>query len=278
VARLLACPSCDGRFTFADWSKSACCPHCGARVDFAAAAAGGQDSAGGGTAAETDAGATAAGGGATLRTATAVAGTLEESPAVASRSVATSSSPGREGLHAFGKPLALTKAWLVVFAVWAAAGGLLAVARVEMGRLPVLTTREKAAIGAVEKAHMADGTTFGAALRLVRQANDRLGDLAGQGPLSGLQVDAPAPRWYVIDRPWERTVYVAWELDGPLAGHALSLVWKVHGNVVRAEPSTYAYLQEVVKAAARSPSGATTPVVLPDPSTLETAEPMPSAP
>jgi hypothetical protein len=232
VDRLLTCPACAGRFTFAEWSRSACCPHCGARVDFAAAS--------GSTSAR---------------------------------------SPARERLFAFGKPLALTRAWIVVFAIWAVAGGLLVAARVEMGHLPVLTAREKAAIGAVEKAHMADGTSYGQALRLARRELDPLAGLAGQGPLSGLAVERSAPRWYVIDRPWEHTVYVAWELEDPLNGQTLRLVWTVQGGSVKAESSSYAYLQEVVKAAARNPGGsATSPVVLPDPDALTTAQPSPIAP
>ena len=165
-----------------------------------------------------------------------------------------------------------------MFAIWAVAAGLITVARVEMGRLPLLTVREKGAIGAVEKARMADGTTFSQALGLVRKAYDPLAGLTGQGPLTGLEIDVPAPRWYVIDRPWEHTVYVAWELDDPLTDGALSLVWTVRGDAVTAEPATYAYLQEVVKAAARHPGGTTAPVVLPDPDTLVTAEPAPSIP
>lgn len=231
--RLLACPACAGRFTFAEWSQSACCPHCGARVDFVAAAGG---------------------------------------PAAARP-------PSRERLSVFGKPLTLTRAWIVVFAIWALTGGLLAVARVEMGHLPVLTARERAAIAAVEKARMADGTSYGQALRLARRAVDPLGGLAGQGPLGGLSVEQSAPRWYVIDRPWEHTVYVAWELEDPLSSQVLRLVWTVQEGSVKADPSSYAYLQEVVKALAGKRDGtATSPVVLPEPDTLATAEPSPVTP
>jgi hypothetical protein len=232
VDRLLACPFCAASFTFGEWSKTACCPHCGARVHFATASGS-----------------------------------------------APARSPERERLFAFGKPLALTRAWIVVFVIWAASAGTLAVARVEMGHLPVLTARERAAIGAVEKARMADGTSYGQALRLVRKSLDPLAGLAGQGPLSGLTVQQSAPRWYVIDRPWEHTVYVAWELQDPLTGEVLRLVWTVQGRSVEAESSSYAYLQDVVKAAARNPGGSTTnPVALPDPDTLATAEPSPVTP
>ncbi len=184
-----------------------------------------------------------------------------------------------ERLFAFGKPLALTRAWIVVFAIWVVVGGLLAVARVEMGHLPVLTPRERAAIGSVEKARMADGTSYGQALHLVRKALDPLGGLTGQGPLGGLTVKQAAPRWYVIDRPWEHTVYVAWEQEDVLTGQALRLVWTVQGRSVKAEAASYAYLQEVVKTAARKQDGAaTSPALLPDPDTLATAEPSPVAP
>lgn len=234
--RLLACPACAGRFTFAEWSRSACCPHCGARVDFAAAAGG--------------------------PAATPVSGSASGRP------------HSRERLSVFGKPLALTRAWMVVFAIWALTGGLLAVARVEMGHLPLLTARERAAIAAVERARMADGTSYGQALRLVRRALDPLAGLADQGPLGGLTVEQPAPRWYVIDRPWERTVYVAWELEDPLSSQVLRLVWTVQEGSVKADPSSYAYLREVVKAVAGDRGGAaTSPVVLPEPDTLATAEP-----
>jgi hypothetical protein len=48
---------------------------------------------------------------------------------------------------------------------------------------------------------------------------------------------------------------------------------------VKAEPASYAFLKEVVKAAAKNPPGtATSPVVLPDPDALATAEPSPTAP
>ena len=74
-------------------------------------------------------------------------------------------------------------------------------------------------------------------------------------------------------------MYVAWELEDPLSGQTLRLVWTVQGGSVKAESSSYAYLQEVVKAAARNPGGsATSPVVLPDPDALTTAQPSPIAP
>lgn len=273
MARLLSCPSCDGRFTFADWAKTACCPHCGARVDFATAAIepahGAACVAVGRTAAVADtvraAGAIPAAGAAGAVPAGGVADPVcGEVGARSAHVIAPALRPPRERLTAFGKPLALTRAWLVVFAIWIAAAGLLGVARVEMGRLPDLTARERAAIGAVEKARMADGTTFGQALRLVREAFDPAGGLAGQGPVAGIELQMPAPRWYVIDRPWEHTVWVAWELDDPLTEGVLSLVWTVRGDVVQAEHATDAFLREVVKAAARDPGG-TAPVVLPTP-------------
>jgi hypothetical protein len=265
--RLLACPACAGRFTFAEWSRTACCPHCGARVNFISATAGPSAIAGAGEGPDpSDAGGTAA----------ALPGVLPEAPAPGP---APTSPRSGERLSAFGKPLALTRAWIVVFAIWALAGGLLAVVRVEMGHLPVLTERERAAIGAVEKARMADGTSYGRALQLVRKALDPLGGLTSQGPLSGLTVKKATPRWYVIDRPWEHTVYVAWELEDPLSGQVLRLVWTVQVRSVKAESSSYAYLQEVVKAAARNQdSAATSPAVLPDPDTLATAEPSPVTP
>jgi hypothetical protein len=267
VDRLLACHACAGRFTFAEWSRTACCPHCGTRVNFVAAAAGqsaaadaleGPDTSGaGGMAAE-------------------VSGVP---PAALAPVPAPTSRPSGERLFAFGKPLALTRAWVVVFAVWVVVGGLLAVARVEMGHLPVLTPRERAAIGAVEKARMADGMSYGHALQLVRKALDPLGGLTGQGPLSGLAPKPAAPRWYVIDRPWEQTVYVAWELEDSLTGQVLRLVWTVQGRSVKADSTSYAYLQEVVKAAARNQdNAATSPALLPDPDTLATAEPSPATP
>lgn len=268
MERLLTCPACGARFSFGEWAKTACCPQCGARVDFIAATAGGATDAN----LETAAG--SAGGGA----AGAPVSTAD------SRLVpAATPSPGRERsgerLNAFGKPLALTRAWIVVFAIWAVAAGLLGAARIEMGRLPVLSARERAAVAAVEKARMADGTTYGQALTLVRKAHDVLGGLAGQGPLSRLGAQPPTARWYVIDRPWEHTVYVAWELSDPLSGDVLRLVWTVRGTAVKAESASYAYLQEAVKVAARNPGATTTsPVILPDPDALATAEPSPVAP
>ena len=272
--RPLSCPACAGRFTFAEWSRTACCPHCGARVNFVAAAAGSAAAASAGDGANTSAGEepdTSAAGG----TAAAVPGV----PPAALVPGPPPTPPSGERLVAFGKPLALTRAWIVVFAIWAVAGGLLIAARVEMGHLPALTVREQAAIGAVEKARMTDGTSYGQALRLVRKALDPLGGLTGQAPFSGLTVKQSAPRWYVIDRPWEHTVYVAWELEDPLSGQVLRLVWTVRGGSVKAESSSYTYLQEVVKAAARNPGGtATSPVLLPDPDALATAEPSPVTP
>jgi hypothetical protein len=294
VDRLLTCPSCAGSLTFAEWSKTACCPHCGARVNLiaasSAAAAGGPapGSADGPAPAAT---ATAASG---PRVATAAAASdpmvARFAPAGGSPDTSAAVSPVAAGpeppsassgerLYAFGKPLALTRAWIVVFAIWAVAAGSLVAARIEMGHLPLLSARELAAIASVEKARMADGTTFAQALQLARQASDPLRGLTGQVPLGNLAVKPSPPRWYVIDRPWEHKVYVAWELDDQLSGQVLRLVWTVKGKTVKAEPASYAFLKEVVKAAAKNPPGtATSPVVLPDPDALATAEPSPTAP
>jgi hypothetical protein len=233
VGRPLTCPACTAEFSFDDWARTARCPRCGSRVDFAAASGAG--------------------------------------------GAVTAARASGERLHVFGKPLALTRGWIAVFAVWAVVAAVLGAARLEMGRLPVLTARERAAISAVEKAHMGDGTTFARALALARRTYDPVA-LPGEGALGALAQSAPA-RWYVIDRPWEHTVYVAWELTDPASGSVLRLVWTVHGNAVRADAASYALLEQVVRSAHQSTRGTTSsPVVLPDPDASATAEPSPTVP
>ena len=51
--------------------------------------------------------------------------------------------------------------------------------------------------------------------------------------LLGVAGAPQTPRWYAFDRPWERRVYVLWDL-----GDSLSLSFVVQDGTVRADPAT----------------------------------------
>lgn len=115
------------------------------------------------------------------------------------------------GRSAFGKPLVWTRGWTVVAAVWAVAAALLLAARIDVGRVAALSPREARAVAAVQAAEVEPGVTTAAALQTVMRRHGVALDREDGGPAR--------PRWYAIDRPWERRVYVYWELpdDGTLA-------------------------------------------------------------
>ncbi len=246
MARTLHCPHCGAEFDFAQWSQTASCPQCEQRVRFEDALAAGTET----PSAQPDPVAVAAPGPAQAQTPAsavpaapppaAAAGPAtapvapSPTPVLGERRVAEPSRP----LHTlFGKPLVWSTGWTVIALVWlVAAGGLVAV-RLDMGHLTVLSTREQAAIAAVEKGRFRDGVTYGRALAEVMK---RFGHLGGQ------------PRWYVQDRPWEHKVYVTWELDG-----LVMLSWTVtDAGAVDPGSETELFLKEVLRAAQPAPQPA----------------------
>ena len=221
MARPLSCPECHKDFTFEQWAKAASCPHCGVRVSFFRAS--GQpepqpDASGRKKPAAT-------GGAAALRS-----GAGSSQPAAAGRVAA------RDTYSVFGKPLAWSRGWTVVFAIWAVTAALLVVARVEMGHLSVFNARETAAVAAVERAQSVGGLTTGQALALLARSNEGALALTGQRPKA---------YWYAFDRPWEQRVYVVWELDDPLQSGPVQLGWTVEGTRVVPDAATAAELSRV---------------------------------
>jgi DNA-directed RNA polymerase subunit RPC12/RpoP len=218
VAATLKCPRCGETFDFAAWSSNASCPHCGARVRFEEAAAAG---AAGGAAAggASSPGAAEAG--------TPAPASSPAAPAVAPVSAPLPSAPPTERTF-FGKPLRWTRGWSIVVVVWVLAAVALAVVRVEMGQLTVLSPRERDAISHVERGHLQLGVTYGQALVLV---------LARMGASAG------TPTWYVQDRPWEHRVYVDWQLGADVLSWGVS-----YGGQVTPSPQTALILKEFERA------------------------------
>jgi len=227
----LSCPHCGQTFDFAAWSSNASCPHCGKRVRFEEAAAAGVAAAavGGGAAGGAGSGAAISGAG----QGAAEAGTPpppappEARPAVAPVSAPLPSAPPLERTF-FGKPLRWTRGWTIVVVVWALAAVALAVVRVEMGHLTVLSPRERGAISQVERGHLQPGVTYGQALVLV---------LARMGASAG------TPTWFVQDRPWEHRVYVDWQLGADVLSWGVS-----YGGQVTPSPDTALILKEFERA------------------------------
>lgn len=120
-------------------------------------------------------------------------------------------SPGPGARTAFGKPLGWTRGWAVVVTVWIVTAALLVAARVDVGRVTALSPREAHAIAAVQAAEVESGVRTAAVLQTLMRRHGVALEAGGSGPAR--------PRWYAIDRPWERRVYVYWELpnDGRLA-------------------------------------------------------------
>jgi hypothetical protein len=229
VAATLRCPTCGEAFDFAAWSSNASCPHCGARVRFeeaAAAGAAGGAAAGGGAAAD---GAVPAGGESpgAPEAGTPAPASSPAPPAVAPVSAPLPSAPPLERTF-FGKPLRWTKGWTVVVIVWALAAVALAVVRVEMGHLTVLSPRERGAISQVERGRLQPGVTYGQALVLV---------LARMGASAG------TPTWYVQDRPWEHRVYVDWQVGADVLSWGVS-----YGGQVTPSPETTLILTQFERA------------------------------
>ena len=104
----------------------------------------------------------------------------------------------------------------------------LAVVRVEMGHLTVLSPRERGAISQVERGHLQPGVTYGQALVLV---------LARMGASEG------SPTWYVQDRPWEHRVYVDWQLGSDVLSWGVS-----YRGQVTPSPETALILKEFERA------------------------------
>ncbi|HZL65241.1 MAG TPA: hypothetical protein VFD50_09930 [Thermoleophilia bacterium] len=162
----------------------------------------------------------------------AEAGTSPPAPSPAPAAVApvSASLPAPPPLERtfFGKPLRWTKGWTVVVVVWALVAVSLAVVRMEMGHLTVLSPRERGAITQVERGRLQPGVTCGQALVLVLA---RMGSSAG------------APRWYVQDRPWEHRVYVDWQLGADVLSWGVS-----YKGQVTPSPATALILKEFERA------------------------------
>jgi hypothetical protein len=201
----LRCPYCAAEFDLAAWRRAATCPTCGRRVRFEAATAAAQ--AAGETAA-------ARGGGTGPPAAVPVSSLRPPPPRVRTL---------------LGKPLVWTPAWTVVVIVWALSAVGMAAVRLDMGHIAVLNARERGAITAVEKAELEPDVPYAQAL------SDTALWLGGHDP---------RPLWQVQDRPWERRVYVSWEL-----GDQVRLGWTVgYDGAVRAGDETTLFLKQVVRA------------------------------
>jgi len=222
----LNCPHCGQTFDFAAWSSNASCPHCGRRVRFEEAAAAAVAAAAG---VAVGGGSAAAGGGepGAAQAGTSPPAPLPAPPAVAPVSVPLPAPPPLERTF-FGKPLRWTKGWTVVVVVWALVAVSLAVVRLEMGHLTVLSARERGAIAQVERGHLQPGVTYGQALVLVLA---RMGASAGR------------PTWYVQDRPWEHRVYVDWQLGADVLSWGVS-----YGGQVTPSSQTALILKEFERA------------------------------
>jgi hypothetical protein len=214
MARPLHCPHCEAEFTYADWQKNALCPNCGASVSFSAAA-----------------------------------GLAQPEPAAAANKVDRRERfrppPGAVWSVA-GKPLVWTRAWTVVVTIWVVVAVLLTIARVNMGRLTVVTPVEMAAITAVENAKMPGSNyTYGEVLRYLPKYFAIPSILKVLGAPTGKQ-----PVWYALDRPWDKTVLVAYEFE-TMSG-TLRLAWTVTGSQATPDPgiNTLSNLEKVEKAMA----------------------------
>jgi hypothetical protein len=213
MARPLHCPHCEAEFTYADWQMNAACPSCGESVSFTAAAG------------------------------------LPQAESAAENKVDRLERfrppPGAVWSIA-GKPLVWTRAWTVVVTIWVVVAVLLTIARVNMGRLTVVTPVEMAAITAVENAKMPGGNyTYGEVLRYLPRYFVMPSILKVLGAPTG-----KAPVWYALDRPWEKTVLVAYEFE-TMSG-TLRLAWTVTGSQVTPDPNTntLSNLEKVEKAMA----------------------------
>jgi hypothetical protein len=241
MATPLRCPHCAADFDFAAWQKTASCPACGRRVRFEDAVA---------TAAPSPAPAAAAAEAEVVATGGEAANsapspgptplalpTTDARPATAAVSIAATAAGGSAAStrYFFDRPLRWTRAWTVVVLVWAVAASGLVVARVEAGHGAVLTSRERGAITAVQKAPLETGLTNGEALRRVEK---RLG------------VSTTAARWYVQDRAWAKTLAVHRVLGGD------DLAWTVsYAGKVAPDSGTAGALKELMQAGAGQPGG-----------------------
>jgi hypothetical protein len=237
TATPLRCPHCAAEFDFAGWQKAAACPACGRRVRFeeAVAAAAGVAGAAAGAEAETTAAQAAV-------VTPLPAGAARPSPPSSDvRSVPAAAAPAALGgsadtrTYILGKPLGWTRAWTVVFLVWVAVASGLVVARVEVGHSAVFTPRERASIGAVQRAPLETGVTYGEALRRVEKL---------------LGVSSASARWYVQDQAWGKVLAVHCVLGQD------DLSWTVsYGGRVAADPGTAGILKGLIKAGAAKPGG-----------------------
>jgi hypothetical protein len=218
----LGCPHCDARFAFADWAQSASCPSCGARVTFSEAAA---VSAGDGPVAVPMGDGPATGLAADGR----AGGPVLDGPA-------GTGSGHREFL---GKPLAWTRGWKTVVAVWIVCAALLLAARIGMGHVSVYTPAERAAIAAVHTARFEDGVTYEQALQ---QAERVIATSNGRQSADG---HPPVRHWWAVERSWEKRIYVVCELQVPGDSQPVQLGWWVEGDKVTADPATRAFLAAV---------------------------------
>lgn len=256
----LHCPLCGAEFDFAAWSRAASCPQCGRRVRFedAAAAPAPPPAAPPPVAqpapvaqpvpspivppqpapvppqpgvvppppsAATLAPATGAPPPAPQPLAVPAPQPL---PPAAMMGAAVTAAPVLGPRTLFGKPLAWSLGWTIVVVVWALVATGLAAVRLDMGHLTVLSSRERSAIATVQHGDLQPGVTYSQALTAVVKRFGAPGEQA---------------RWYVQDRPWEKRVYVLWELDGQA-----QLTWMVADDGrVTASADTTLFLKEVWK-------------------------------
>jgi hypothetical protein len=175
-----------------------------------------------------------------------LAGEASAAPDAAAPAPAAPASPGghaRRPRTFMGKPVAWTRSWTIVVAIWVVVAVLLFSARAGMGDVETFRPEDEAALDAVPVALMPDGETkYGDALAAM---HERLRWEAGQQA-------AVAETWYILPRPWEDRVYIILEVDRGEHG-SFMLGWWVEDGTVTADPETLAFLEAVVEpgAAAR---------------------------
>jgi hypothetical protein len=291
MARLLSCPHCRADFGFEQWALATSCPACGLRLSFfeasgqaapaptsappsAAAWAAAQPFAPASPAAPTAAGAAAAvpggepgapqSGGWTwsapvappsvgLAPAAAPAPAVGLAPAVAVTAVAAA----RRHVYTIGgKALEWSTGWTVVLVILAIVAVGLAVTRVEMGRLTLMTPAESAAIAAVQRIKLPTGASTEAVLRYSATHDLTLEGHVAKIPAGGTQM------WYAFNRSWEHRIYVYTELPGgSMIGKNAVLSWSVSNGVATADGATRAVLAKAAQTMAHPPSPNSVPAV-----------------
>ena len=178
-------------------------------------------------------------------------------PAVACPSVVfTSDAPRRRTYTIGGKALEWSAAWTVIAVIWALVAVGLAVTRVEMGSVTVMTPAETAAIAAVREIKLPTGASTEAVLRYAATHDLTIEGHVAKIPPGGTQM------WYAFDRPWEHRIYVYSQLPGTsMVGKGAVLSWTVSNGVASAAGATRAALTKTAQTMAHPPSSKSVPAI-----------------